>query len=115
MVSCFGLAPILAATSLLAQAADGAKLPPPTRAAALMALIGIALLGLLLVVIILLGGHWTRRQGSYRRAAAVPPDRLPLAALPGGEATPEKGAGDGGDSGETVINRTTRHDPSSDP
>src|SRR5687768_14246039 len=55
-----------------------AKLPPPTRAAAIMALIGIALLGMLLVVVILLGGHWVRRQGSYRRGRSVPPDRRPL-------------------------------------
>ena len=56
----------------------GAKLPPPTRAAALMALLGIALLGMLLVVIILLGGHWVRRQGSHRRGPSVPRDRPPI-------------------------------------
>ncbi len=64
---------------LLAEAADGArKLPPPTKAAAQMALIGIALVGLLFVVIILLGGHWVRRQGTPRRGPVVPPDRAPL-------------------------------------
>lgn len=64
---------------LLAQAADGAKqLPPPTKAAAQMALIGIALVGLLFVVMILLGGHWVRRQGTHRRGPVVPPDREPL-------------------------------------
>ena len=50
---------------------------PITRTAALMALLGIALLGLLIVVGILLGGHWVRRLGKYRRAPAVPPDVLP--------------------------------------
>lgn len=54
------------------------KLPPPTRAAVIMALLGIALAGMLIVVIILLGGHWVRRQGIHRRGPAVPPDRLPM-------------------------------------
>jgi hypothetical protein len=68
---------ILIAEAAGAAAGDG-KLPPPAKAAALMALLGIALLGMLLVVIILLGGHWVRRQGSYRPGPAVPPDRVPL-------------------------------------
>jgi ribose/xylose/arabinose/galactoside ABC-type transport system permease subunit len=64
---------------LLAQAAEGAKrLPPPTKAAAQMALLGIALVGLMFVVMILLGGHWVRRQGTHRRGPVVPPDREPL-------------------------------------
>jgi hypothetical protein len=64
---------------LLAQAADGAKrLPPPTKAAAQMALLGIALVGLMFVVMILLGGHWVRRQGTRRRGPVVPADRAPL-------------------------------------
>jgi ribose/xylose/arabinose/galactoside ABC-type transport system permease subunit len=64
---------------LLAQAADGAKrLPPPTKAAAQMALLGIALIGLMFVVMILLGGHWVRRQGTGRRGPVVPADRAPL-------------------------------------
>jgi hypothetical protein len=65
---------------LLAQAADGAqRLPPPTKAAAQMALLGIALVGLMFVVMILLGGHWVRRQGTHRRGPVVPPDRAPIA------------------------------------
>jgi hypothetical protein len=65
--------------ALLAAAGEGAhKLPPTTRAAAQMALLGIALVGLLIVVIVLLGGHWVRRQGSPRRGPVVPPDRTPL-------------------------------------
>lgn len=56
------------------------------RAAVLMALLGIALVGLLLVAVVLLGGSWVRRQGKHRRAAAVPPDRAPLS----------RGAGHGG-------------------
>lgn len=60
---------------LLALQADAQeKIPPPERAAIIMALIGILLLGMLLVVIILLGGHWVRRLGSYRRGPAVPAD-----------------------------------------
>jgi hypothetical protein len=61
-----------------AAARDIEKLPPTTKAAAQMALIGIALVGLLLVVIILLGGHWVRRQGTPRRGPVVPPDRAPI-------------------------------------
>ena len=71
------------AASLLAEVANGGdKLPPPTKAAAQMALIGIALVGLLFVVMILLGGHWVRRQGRPRRGPIVPPDRAPIKANP---------------------------------
>jgi hypothetical protein len=63
---------------ILAQAESGETLPPPTKAAAQMALIGIALVGLLFVVMILLGGHWVRRQGTHRRGPVVPPDRAPI-------------------------------------
>ena len=68
------------APALAAAAKAGERLPPTTRAAAEMALLGIALVGLLFVVIILLGGHWVRRQGSSRRGPIVPPDRTPLKA-----------------------------------
>jgi hypothetical protein len=71
------------ATSLLAAVAKpGEKLPPPTKAAAQMALLGIALVGLLFVVMILLGGHWVRRQGRPRRGPVVPPDRAPIKTNP---------------------------------
>jgi hypothetical protein len=64
---------------LFAAASDGAdKLPPTTKAAAQMALIVIALVGMLLIAMILLGGHWVRRQGSPRRGPVVPPDRAPI-------------------------------------
>ena len=59
---------------LLAQVPAAKELPPTTKAMVLMALLGIALLGLLLVVFILLGGHWVRRIGSHRRGPTVPPD-----------------------------------------
>lgn len=62
----------------LAEAATPEKLSPPASAAVLMALLGIALLGMLLVVVILLGGNWVRKQGKYHRGPSVPPDRLPL-------------------------------------
>jgi hypothetical protein len=65
---------------ILAAAEGGQTLPPPTKAAAQMALIGIALVGLLFVVMILLGGHWVRRQGTHRRGPVVPPDRAPIVA-----------------------------------
>lgn len=59
---------------LLAQAPPAPQMPPTTKAVVLMALLGIALLGMLLVVFILLGGHWVRRIGSHRRGPVVPPD-----------------------------------------
>ena len=107
MVSGVGLAPTIAAASLVAQA-GGDKLPPPTRAAAMMALLGIALLGMLLVVVILLGGHWVRRQGRFRRGPSVPPDRRPVLPLPGTEQPPAAAEGDPA-VGETIVNHTTRH------
>lgn len=78
MVIFSGLAPTIARVVHFAEAANPAKLPPPTRAAVMMALLGIALLGMLLVVVVLLGGHWVRRQGDRRRGPSVPPDRQPL-------------------------------------
>jgi hypothetical protein len=78
VVSELGLAPMVLRAALVAEVADGGKLPPPTKAAAMMALLGIALLGMLLVVVVLLGGHWVRRQGAHRRGTAVPRDRRPL-------------------------------------
>ncbi len=79
MVSLVSLSTWIDGAELLAQAAKNSeKLPPPTKAAAQMALIGIALVGLLFIVMILLGGHWVRRQGAPRRGPIVPPDRAPL-------------------------------------
>jgi hypothetical protein len=66
------------AWALLAQAASPDKLSPPASAAVMMALLGIALLGLLIIVVILLGGSWARKQGNFRRGPSVPPDRSPL-------------------------------------
>ncbi|MBX3432200.1 MAG: hypothetical protein KF847_02515 [Pirellulales bacterium] len=59
-------------------AATAEKLPEPLRTVVLMALLGIALVGLLLVVATLLGGHWVRRIGSHRRGPSIPPDRESL-------------------------------------
>lgn len=78
MVVAVGQWPIDVLALVLAQATITEKLPPPTRAAVLMALLGIVLLGMLIVAFILLGGHWVRRQGSVRRGPAAPPDRAPL-------------------------------------
>jgi|GEM_PF-3806628 len=64
------------------------ELPPPTRAAILMALLGILLLGLFLVATILLGGNWVRKLGKYRRGPSVPPDTPPLHPHPGRAAAP---------------------------
>jgi hypothetical protein len=100
----------VAAIAPVVWAEVGGKLPPPTRAAALMALLGIGLLGMLLVVIILLGGHWVRRQGSYRRGPAVPRDRPPLKGEPPEESAIDHApAGEGQATTETLHDGTTKH------
>ncbi len=70
------------APALAEAAAPVEKLPPPTRAALFMAILGIALVGMFFIVAILLGGHWVRRQGSHRRGPSVPPDRPPISLPP---------------------------------
>ncbi len=67
------------------------KLPPPTRAIILMALLGILLLGLFLVVFILLGGNWVRKLGKHRRRPSVPPDVAPLRSRQDQQETPPSG------------------------
>ena len=67
------------------------KLPPPTWAAILMALLGILLVGLFLVVIILLGGNWVRKLGKHRRRPSVPSDVAPLRPRPGRDIPPPPG------------------------
>jgi hypothetical protein len=46
------------------------QLDPPRRAAVLMALLGLVLLGMLLVVCVMIGGHWVRRMARHRPGAA---------------------------------------------
>jgi hypothetical protein len=82
---------------LLAEAAPE-TLPPATRAAAMMALVVIGLIGVLFIAAILIGGHWVRRQGDFRRGPSVPPDRAPLASPPPG--------------GQTADSQSERDDPS---
>ncbi|MCC6493998.1 MAG: hypothetical protein IT424_13370 [Pirellulales bacterium] len=108
MVSRYGAGPDSLELLLLAEAAGGQKLPPPARAAVLMALLGIALLGMLLVAVVLLGGNWVRRQGNYRRGPSVPRDRTPLIREPDAadgdqprrqaRESPQDGAGDAQDT-----------------
>ncbi len=90
---------------LLAQAEATSQIPPTMRAAVMMALLGIALLGMLLVVIILLGGHWVRRQGSRHHGPVVPPDLLLKKDPPKTVAeSPDKDT----PSGETFVTDETR-------
>ena len=116
MVTCSSIVAARLPLWLAAASGAGDKLPPPTKAAALMALLGIALLGMLLIVVILLGGNWVRRQGNYRRGTAVPPDRRPIfrddsGRMMEGEPRTSDGrtaardtvAGDTGAPGETVV------------
>lgn len=50
------------------------KIPEPTRTIVIMALLGIALVGMLLIAGTMLAGHWVRRQGNFRRSPVVPKD-----------------------------------------
>jgi hypothetical protein len=90
---------------LFAQAPTAKEMPPTTKAVALMALLGIALLGLLLVVFILLGGHWVRRIGSHRRAPPVPPDLIYKRDPP---EQPPPLPDSGQSSGETFVDNLTK-------
>jgi hypothetical protein len=46
------------------------QLDPPRRAAVIMALLALVLIGLFLVTIAMLGGHWVRRLARHRPGAA---------------------------------------------
>ena len=57
------------ATLLAAQQAGDAvieRLDPPRRAAVLMALLGLTLVGLFLITFIMVGAHWVRRLARHR-------------------------------------------------
>lgn len=97
---------ILHGPLLWAQADSQPQMPETTKAAALMALLGIALLGMLIVVIILLGGHWVRRLGDYRRGPVVPPDFVIKPADTGEEPV---GPSDDLPTGETTLTQDTKN------
>lgn len=42
------------------------RLDPPRRAAVVMALLGLTLIGLLLITVVMVGGHWVRRLARHR-------------------------------------------------
>jgi hypothetical protein len=42
------------------------RLDPPRRAAVVMALLGLTLIGLFLIVFVMVGGHWVRRLARHR-------------------------------------------------
>lgn len=50
------------------QAADAVleRLDPPRRAAVVMALLGLTLVGLFLITFVMVGGHWVRRLARHR-------------------------------------------------
>jgi hypothetical protein len=63
-------------TSLLLAAEDAAepvleRLDPPRRAAVVMALLALTLIGLFLVVFVMVGGHWVRRLARQRPRKSV--------------------------------------------
>jgi hypothetical protein len=45
------------------------RLDPPRRAAVIMALLALVLLGLVLVTCIMIGGHWVRRMARHKPSA----------------------------------------------
>lgn len=56
------------AAVLAARAGDDVlnRLDPPRRAAVVMALLGLTLVGLFLVAFVMVGGHWVRRLARHR-------------------------------------------------
>ena len=52
------------------------RLDPPRRAAVVMALLGLTLIGLFLIVFVMVGGHWVRRLARHR------PGRQAVRSLP---------------------------------
>ena len=60
----------IACAMLLAarQAGDAVfeRLDPPRRAAVIMALLGLTLVGLFLITFVMVGGHWVRRLARHR-------------------------------------------------
>jgi hypothetical protein len=55
------------------------QLDPPRRAAVVMALLGITLIGLFLVLFIMMGGHWVRRLARHRPRTVIdapPPQEI---------------------------------------
>ncbi|HEX5471254.1 MAG TPA: hypothetical protein VFW73_05180 [Lacipirellulaceae bacterium] len=42
------------------------RLDPPRRAAVIMALLGLTLLGIFLITFVMIGGHWVRRLARHR-------------------------------------------------
>jgi hypothetical protein len=56
-------------TILFAQQAGDAvleRLDPPRRAAVVMALLGLTLIGMFLITFVMVGGHWVRRLARHR-------------------------------------------------
>ncbi|WP_425395210.1 hypothetical protein [Aeoliella sp.] len=98
MVNLLAQIPILLADEAKQTALE--RLDPERRAAVVLALVGLSLLGVLLVVIVLLGGRWARQRRPLRgtRAGAnsdVTLDTYPRPKVRDGEFR----------SGETIINR----------
>lgn len=57
------------------------RLDPPRRAAVVMALLGLTLIGLFLIIFAMVGGHWVRRLARHRpgrRAARAMPSENQL-------------------------------------
>jgi hypothetical protein len=63
-IYCLSVAVLLAAQ----QTGDAVleRLDPPRRAAVIMALLGLTLIGLFLIAFIMVGGHWVRRLARHR-------------------------------------------------
>jgi hypothetical protein len=86
------------------------RLEPPSRAAALMAILGLVLLGLAMVICVMIGGRWVRRiarhdLGPTRLTRNAPKDRLRSAL---GPILPS------GNPGETTIVRRKSDDTVAD-
>jgi hypothetical protein len=77
MVTCHAICRIIPA--ILVGAEKGVapvleQLDPPRRAAVVMALLALTLIGLFLIVFVMVGGHWARRLARHRPKKTVPID-----------------------------------------
>jgi hypothetical protein len=68
MVIDTGMIVLNRALLVAAQSADPLfeRLDPPRRAAVVMALLGLTLIGLFLITFAMIGGHWVRRMARHR-------------------------------------------------
>ncbi|MCO6043068.1 hypothetical protein NG895_04045 [Aeoliella sp. ICT_H6.2] len=99
MVNLFAQIPILLADETKQTALE--RLDPDRRAAVILALVGLSLLGVLLIVIVMLGARWARQRRPQRPKRAGRQSDVTL------DTYPQRPRVRGGEfrSDETIVNR----------